>query len=31
VLVLIGYLIQPFTENKQALHDLMAGTLVIRD
>ncbi len=26
----IGYLIQPFTAKKQALHDLMAGTLVIK-
>jgi len=29
--LLIGYLIQPFTARKQALHDIMAGTLVIRD
>lgn len=28
--LLIGYLIQPFTEKKQALHDLMAGTLVVK-
>jgi uncharacterized RDD family membrane protein YckC len=27
---LIGYLIQPFTRRRQALHDLMAGTLVVR-
>jgi uncharacterized RDD family membrane protein YckC len=26
----IGYYIQPFTERKQTLHDMMAGTLVIR-
>ncbi len=26
----IGYLIQPFTEKKQALHDIMAGTLVVK-
>ena len=29
--LLIGYLIQPFTAKRQALHDIMAGTLVIRD
>ncbi len=28
-LLLIGYLIQPFTARKQALHDLLAGTLVV--
>lgn len=28
---LIGYLIAAFTEKKQALHDLMAGCLVVRD
>jgi uncharacterized RDD family membrane protein YckC len=28
--LLIGYLIQPFTERRQALHDLLAGTLVLR-
>ncbi len=28
--LLIGYLIQPFTEKRQALHDLLAGTLVLR-
>jgi uncharacterized RDD family membrane protein YckC len=27
--MLIGYLIQPFTEKRQALHDLLAGTLVV--
>lgn len=26
----IGYLIQPFTERKQALHDMVAGTLVVK-
>jgi uncharacterized RDD family membrane protein YckC len=26
----IGYLIQPFTEKKQALHDMIAGTLVYK-
>lgn len=30
VLLLIGYLIQPFTPRKQALHDLICGTLVYR-
>jgi eukaryotic-like serine/threonine-protein kinase len=25
-----GYLIQPFTEKRQALHDIIAGTLVVR-
>jgi uncharacterized RDD family membrane protein YckC len=29
--LLIGYLIQPFTERRQALHDMIVGTLVIRD
>jgi uncharacterized RDD family membrane protein YckC len=29
-LFLIGYLIQPFTRRRQTLHDLMAGTLVVR-
>lgn len=28
-ILLIGYLIQPFTERKQTLHDLIAGTLVL--
>ncbi|MFL5758687.1 MAG: RDD family protein [Thermomicrobiales bacterium] len=28
--LLIGYLIQPFTKRRQALHDLIAGTLVVR-
>lgn len=26
----IGYLIQPFTERRQALHDIIAGTLVVK-
>ena len=30
LLLLIGYLIQPFTEKRQALHDMMAGCLVLR-
>lgn len=30
-LLLIGYLIQPFRPKKQALHDILAGTLVIKD
>jgi uncharacterized RDD family membrane protein YckC len=29
-LFLIGYLIQPFTKRRQALHDLIAATLVVR-
>lgn len=28
--LLIGYLIQPFTRKRQALHDKIAGTLVVR-
>ena len=28
--LLIGYLMQPFTEKKQALHDMIAGTLVFK-
>ena len=28
-LFLIGYVVQPFTERRQALHDILAGTLVI--
>ena len=28
-LFLIGYLVQPFTERRQALHDILAGTLVV--
>lgn len=27
---LLGFLIQPFTPRKQALHDLLAGTIVVR-
>lgn len=30
LLVYIGYLIQPFNAKKQTLHDMMAGTLVLR-
>jgi len=30
MILMIGYLIQPFTEKKQALHDILAGTLVVR-
>lgn len=29
-LFLIGYLVQLFTEKRQALHDVLAGTLVVR-
>ncbi|RYZ75998.1 MAG: hypothetical protein EOP06_31740 [Proteobacteria bacterium] len=29
IILCIGYLIQPFTEKRQALHDIVAGTLVI--
>jgi len=29
-LLLIGYVIQPFTEKRQALHDILAGTLVVK-
>lgn len=29
LLLLIGYLMQPFTARKQALHDLIAGTVVV--
>lgn len=28
IILMIGYLIQPFTERKQALHDILAGTVV---
>lgn len=28
--LLVGFLIQPFTVRKQALHDLLAGTIVVR-
>lgn len=30
-ILLIGYLMQPFTKRKQTLHDLMAGTLVVKN
>lgn len=30
LLLLGGFLIQPFTRHKQALHDLLAGTVVVR-
>lgn len=30
ILCLAGYIMQPFTEKKQALHDIMAGTLVVK-
>lgn len=30
MILLIGYLMQPFTEKKQALHDIIAGTLVYK-
>jgi uncharacterized RDD family membrane protein YckC len=30
ITLLIGYIIQPFTERKQALHDIVAGTLVYK-
>jgi uncharacterized RDD family membrane protein YckC len=30
VILFIGYLMQPFTEKRQALHDLIAGTLAIK-
>jgi uncharacterized RDD family membrane protein YckC len=26
----LGYIIQPFTKNRQALHDIIAGTLMMR-
>jgi len=29
IVLLIGYLMQPFTARKQALHDLLAGTVVV--
>lgn len=28
--LLIGFLMQPFTKRKQALHDILAGTLVVK-
>ncbi|NND95165.1 MAG: RDD family protein [Flavobacteriales bacterium] len=30
IILFIGYLMQPFTEKKQALHDIIAGTLVYK-
>ena len=30
LILLIGYIMAAFTEKKQALHDMMAGTLVIK-
>ena len=30
MLIMIGYLMQPFTEKRQTLHDIMAGCLVLR-
>jgi len=30
VILLIGYIMAGFTEKKQALHDMLAGTLVLR-
>ena len=30
ILLMIGYLMAAFTKRKQALHDIMAGCLVIR-
>ena len=30
LILLIGYLMQPFTARRQALHDMLAGTLVVR-
>lgn len=29
-ILMIGYFMQPFTAKKQALHDILAGTLVVR-
>jgi len=31
LIILIGYLMAAFTSRKQALHDMLAGTLVVRD
>lgn len=31
IILLIGYIMAAFTERKQALHDIMAGCLVVRD
>jgi uncharacterized RDD family membrane protein YckC len=30
ITLLIGYIIAAFTEKKQALHDIIAGTLVVK-
>lgn len=30
ILLMVGYIMAAFTERKQALHDMMAGTLVVR-
>jgi uncharacterized RDD family membrane protein YckC len=30
IILMIGFLMAAFTEKKQALHDILAGTLVIR-
>lgn len=30
ITLFIGYLVQPFTRRRQALHDILAGTLVVR-
>ena len=30
VILLVGYLLAAFTEKKQALHDMIAGTLVVK-
>jgi uncharacterized RDD family membrane protein YckC len=30
LILLVGYFMQPFTEKKQALHDMIANTLVLR-
>jgi uncharacterized RDD family membrane protein YckC len=30
LILFIGYLVQPFTARRQALHDMLAGTLVVR-
>lgn len=30
IILLLGFLIQPFTAKRQALHDMIAGTLVVR-
>ena len=30
LILMIGYFMQPFTEKKQALHDMIAGTLVYK-